>query len=128
LEYKADVNINNGRILETIISRGMAQYVNQSEDSKIDSVKHIEILIDYGVDFNIKNDQGENTLIKMCYDMQFNHISTKEALKILKIVAKNTSNINDVDNDGKSALDYLLANESTKELAEYLIGNGAKKS
>lgn len=137
LDAKADVNIQNCRILEYAASRsGTNKYHVITKlliaakadltltDDKGNTVLHqivnshhssddiFEYLVREGADVNCKNSKGETPLMLMCSQAEYLHpehdIAIRNKFEQVKSLIELKANVNSIDNNGNSALSHAV--------------------
>ncbi len=98
-ETVLDYDGGNDELLKNIVKAGsILHYVLKTAGNK-DIAKHVQFLIESGVDVNLKNSDGCTPL----------HYAANLALPILTLLLESGADINAVDNEGKTALMYAFS-------------------
>ncbi|MCA9487373.1 MAG: ankyrin repeat domain-containing protein [Nanoarchaeota archaeon] len=107
--------LEKGANIETTNKNGFTPLLWAVDQNSLNTVK---ILVENGADIEAKREddyKGRNSLITAVYLDYF---------EIVKYLVESGANVNAVDNEGKTALDYAIEEEN-QEVIDYLISKGA---
>lgn len=152
IQYNSDVNLDSGSPLRTVIfSKTRRKDFNRLEFAKLligngadvnlsdiqgntalhkavkeREYKIVKLLILNGALVDKKNNDGQTPLLYLSYWSQIEGTDIDKRIEIFRLLLEEGVDLNILDNNGKTALDYAKSKEYTKEIVSFLQSNGAK--